>query len=567
MGAEGVRRRCDAVCTASTISQAKGQGFKSTETKHHVYGFLWKVDSFYRLFSYYLFIFIYLLLIFLRRSKEAVGLRGVIHRGEEKIMTFTDVLGKIDNFVWGVPLIVLIMGTGIFLTCRLGVLQFRRLGKALKYMVKNEADGIGEVSSFGALCTALAATIGTGNIVGVATAIMLGGPGAVFWMVLAACFGMATKYAEGLLAVKFRVDKGGGRFLGGPFYYIENGMGKKWKWLGKLFAFFACCAGALGIGTITQVNGIASATKSFFDPNNEHMVSIFGTEYSWATVAAAVVVTVLAALVIIGGIQRIAKVSSVVVPFMAIAYVVICLAVVIYNYKAIPNAVVGIIQSAFGIKAAAGGALGTMLIAMQKGVARGIFSNEAGLGSAPIAAAAAQTKEPVRQGLVTMTGTFVDTVCICTLTGLTIMTSGAYEYSQANGLEGVEVTAAAFGNGLPWAYSAGTFVLMTALAFFAFTTILGWDYYAERSLEYLTDNMKAVMVYRWIYILAVLIGPFLTVSAVWTIANILNAFMAIPNLIALLALNGVIVAETRSYFNRLNAGEIREFAPKEKKRK
>ena len=195
-------------------------------------------------------------------------------------MTFTDVLVKIDGFVWGVPLIVLIMGTGIFLTCRLGVLQFRKLGKALKYMVKNEADGIGEVTSFGALCTALAATIGTGNIVGVATAIMLGGPGAVFWMVLAACFGMATKYSEGLLAVKFRVDKGGGRFLGGPFYYIENGMGKKWKWLGKLFAFFACCAGALGIGTITQVNGIASATKSFFDPNNEHMVSIFGTDYS-----------------------------------------------------------------------------------------------------------------------------------------------------------------------------------------------------------------------------------------------------------------------------------------------
>ena len=482
-------------------------------------------------------------------------------------MTFTDVLVKIDGFVWGVPLIVLIMGTGIFLTCRLGVLQFRKLGKALKYMVKNEADGIGEVTSFGALCTALAATIGTGNIVGVATAIMLGGPGAVFWMVLAACFGMATKYSEGLLAVKFRVDKGGGRFLGGPFYYIENGMGKKWKWLGKLFAFFACCAGALGIGTITQVNGIASATKSFFDPNNEHMVSIFGTEYSWATVCSAVIVTVLAALFIIGGIQRIAKVSSIVVPFMAIAYVVICLVVVIYNHERIPHAIVAIVQSAFGIKAAAGGAIGAMLIAMQKGVARGIFSNESGLGSAPIAAAAAQTKEPVRQGLVTMTGTFIDTVCICTLTGLTIMTSGAYEYSMANNLEGVEVTAAAFGNGLPWAYSVGTFVLMAALAFFAFTTILGWDYYAERSLEYLTDNMKAVMVYRWIYILAVLIGPFLTVSAVWTIADIFNAFMAIPNLIALLALSGVIVAETRSYFNRLNAGEIREFAPKEKKKK
>lgn len=563
MSAEGVRRTCDAVCTGSAISQAKGQGFKSAETKHHVYGILWKVDSFIDFFIFYLLLIFY----FFTQDGVVAGLRGVIRRGGEKIMTFTDVLVKIDDFVWGVPLIVLIMGTGIFLTCRLGVIQFRKLGKALVYMVKNEEDGIGEVSSFGALCTALAATIGTGNIVGVATAIMVGGPGAVFWMVLAACFGMATKYSEGLLAVKFRVDKGNGRFLGGPFYYIENGMGKKWKWLAKLFALFACCAGALGIGTITQVNGIASATKSFFDPNNEHMVSIFGTEYSWATVGAAVIVTVLAALVIIGGIQRIAKVSSIVVPFMAIAYVIICLAVVIYNRERIPEAVVEIVQSAFGLKAAAGGAIGAMLIAMQKGVARGIFSNEAGLGSAPIAAAAAQTKEPVRQGLVTMTGTFVDTVCICTLTGLTVMTSGAYDYSLANNLEGVEVTAAAFGHGLPWAYSVGSFILMAALAFFAFTTILGWDYYAERSLEYLTDNMKAVMVYRWIYILAVLIGPFLTVSAVWTIADIFNAFMAIPNLIALLALSGVIVAETKHYFNRLNAGEIQEHKPKEKNRK
>ena len=457
MSAEGVRRTCDAVCTGSAISQAKGQGFKSAETKHHVYGILWKVDSFIDFFIFYLLLIFY----FFTQDGVVAGLRGVIRRGGEKIMTFTDVLVKIDDFVWGVPLIVLIMGTGIFLTCRLGVIQFRKLGKALVYMVKNEEDGIGEVSSFGALCTALAATIGTGNIVGVATAIMVGGPGAVFWMVLAACFGMATKYSEGLLAVKFRVDKGNGRFLGGPFYYIENGMGKKWKWLAKLFALFACCAGALGIGTITQVNGIASATKSFFDPNNEHLVSIFGTEYSWATVIAAIVVAGLTALVVIGGIQRIAKVSSIVVPFMAIAYVIICLAVVIYNRERIPEAVVEIVQSAFGLKAAAGGAIGAMLIAMQKGVARGIFSNEAGLGSAPIAAAAAQTKEPVRQGLVTMTGTFVDTVCICTLTGLTVMTSGAYDYSLANNLEGVEVTAAAFGHGLPWAYSVGSFFALS----------------------------------------------------------------------------------------------------------
>ena len=476
----------------------------------------------------------------------------------DKFTSFTSFLEWIDGIVWGVPLIVLIMGTGIFLTIRLGVLQFRHLPRALKYMVKNEEDGIGEVTSFGALCTAMAATVGTGNIVGVATAVIAGGPGALFWMVLAACFGMATKYSEGLLAVKFRVEKEGGRFLGGPFYYIENGMGQKWKWLAKLFAIFACGAGLLGIGTITQVNGIASATKNFFDPNNQHTVHIFGADYSWAIVITAIVVAVLTALVVIGGIQRIASVTTIVVPFMAIAYVIICVAILIANADKIGWAISEIFASAFGLRAAAGGALGALMIAMQKGVARGIFSNESGLGSAPIAAAAAQTKEPVRQGLVSMTGTFIDTVVICTMTGLTIMVSGAYDFSVSNGLEGVDVTAFAFGNGLPWNPQIGAAVLMVALAFFAFTTILGWDYYAERSLEYLANgNMKAVTVFRWLYILAVLIGPFLTVSAVWTIADILNACMAAPNLIALLALSGVIVKETKSYFDRLNKGEIK----------
>lgn len=476
----------------------------------------------------------------------------------DKFTSFTSFLEWIDGIVWGVPLIVLIMGTGIFLTIRLGVLQFRHLPRALKYMVKNEEDGIGEVTSFGALCTAMAATVGTGNIVGVATAVIAGGPGALFWMVLAACFGMATKYSEGLLAVKFRVEKEGGRFLGGPFYYIENGMGQKWKWLAKLFAIFACGAGLLGIGTITQVNGIASATKNFFDPNNQHTVHIFGADYSWAIVITAIVVAVLTALVVIGGIQRIASVTTIVVPFMAIAYVIICVAILIVNADKIGWAISEIFASAFGLRAAAGGALGALMIAMQKGVARGIFSNESGLGSAPIAAAAAQTKEPVRQGLVSMTGTFIDTIIICTMTGLTIMVSGAYDFSVANGLEGVDVTAFAFGNGLHWNPQIGAAVLMVALAFFAFTTILGWDYYAERSLEYLANgNMKAVTVFRWLYILAVLIGPFLTVSAVWTIADILNACMAAPNLIALLALSGVIVKETKSYFDRLNKGEIK----------
>ena len=468
------------------------------------------------------------------------------------------VLESIDGFVWGVPLIVLIFGTGLYLTCRLRVLQFRKLGKALKYMVHNEAGGSGEVTSFAALCTALAATIGTGNIVGVATAVVAGGPGAIFWMVIAACFGMATKYAEGLLAVKFRVDKGNGRYLGGPFYYIENGMGKKWKWLAKCFAVFATCVGLMGIGTFTQVNGIASATKSFFDPEMKHAVNILGTEYSIVTVITAIVVALFVGLVVIGGIRRIASVSSVIVPFMAIAYVGICLLILIFNAKAIPSAIVEIVESAFGLRAVGGGALGALFMAMQKGVARGIFSNEAGLGSAPIAAAAAQTNEPVRQGLVSMTGTFIDTICICTMTGLTIMVTGAYDIAIANGLEGVDVTAAAFTNGLPWAESIGPCILMICLAFFAFTTILGWDYYSERSLEYLSGNMTVVKVFRGLFIFAVLIGPFFTVSAVWTIADIFNALMALPNLVALLALSGVIVKETKNYFHRLDSGRIQE---------
>ena len=464
---------------------------------------------------------------------------------------FNAVLGAIDDFVWGIPLIVLIMGTGIFLTIRLGVLQFRKLGLALKYMVKNEDTSNGEVSSFGALCTALAATIGTGNIVGVATAIMAGGPGAIFWMVLAACLGMATKYAEGLLAVKYRVDKGNGRYLGGPFYYIENGMGKKWKPLAQAFAVFATCVGLMGIGTFTQVNGIASATKSFFDPDMAHVVSVFGTDYSIVTVITAVLVALIVALVVIGGIKRIANVSSVIVPFMAVIYVGVCISILIYNIRALPAAIATVFESAFGLRAISGGALGAMFMAMQKGIARGIFSNESGLGSAPIAAAAAQTDEPVRQGLVSMTGTFIDTVCICTMTGLSIIVTGAYDTALANGLEGVDVTSTAFSTGLPWSGHIGSFILMICLCFFAFTTIIGWDYYSERSLEYLFDNMTIVKAYRWLYIFAVLIGPFFTVSAVWTIADIFNALMAIPNLIALLALSGVVVSETKNYFSKI----------------
>lgn len=464
-----------------------------------------------------------------------------------------ELLSLIDEWVWGIPMIILIMGVGIFLTVRLGVLQFRYLGKALKYMVRNEEGGSGEVSSFGALCTAMAATVGTGNIVGVATAITVGGPGALFWMVLAACFGMATKYSEGLLAVKFRNIDDKGHALGGPFLYIENGMGARWKWLSKLFATFGVGAGLLGIGTITQVNGIASAAKSVFDPTDSHTVSILGRNYSWAIVIAAILVAFFTALVVIGGIKRIAAVTTIIVPFMAVSYVVVCVCILVANVSYIPTAVGTILESAFGGNAMAGGALGALMLAMQKGVARGIFSNEAGLGSAPIAAAAAKTKEPVRQGLVSMTGTFIDTIVICTMTGLTIMVTGAWQTK----LEGVHVTVYAFQNGLPWSGHVGAFILMSCLIFFAFTTIMGWDYYSERCLEYLTGGKKGPLkVYRWLYILAVLIGPFMTLEAVWTIADIFNGLMAIPNLIALLALNGIIVSETHSYFKRLKEGRL-----------
>lgn len=462
--------------------------------------------------------------------------------------TVNECLQAIDDFVWGIPLMVLILAGGLLLTFRTKCLQVRRLPLALKWMVKNEEGGEGEVSSFGALCTALSATIGTGNIVGVATAICTGGPGAVFWMIVAAFFGMATKYAEGLLAVKYRVVDKNNHALGGPFYYIELGMGKKFKWLAKIFAFFGVCVGLFGIGTFTQVNGIASAVMNFFDPDQTNAVTIPGIgTYSWTVVIASLILAVCVALVVIGGIQRIANVAQIIVPFMAIIYIVFSLTLIITNITQVPAAIVTIVRAAFNPQAVTGGLVGSMMVAMQKGVARGIFSNEAGLGSAPIAAAAAQTKEPVRQGLVSMTGTFIDTIVICTMTGLSIVMTGAW---QVEGLEGVQVTTYAFENGLPFPARVSSFVLMLCLIFFAFTTILGWDYYSERCLEYLTGGkMGPVRVYRWLYILAVFIGPYMTVSAVWTIADIFNGLMALPNMIALFALSGVVARETKAFFD------------------
>jgi len=451
--------------------------------------------------------------------------------------TINSILTKIDDLVWGVPLIVMILATGIFLTIRLKGIQVRKLILAFKYMFSNETDGEhGEISSFGALCTALSATIGTGNIVGVATAIVAGGPGALFWMIVAATVGTATKYSECLLAIKYRTVADDGHIVGGPFYYIEKGMGENWKWLAKIFAVFGVMVGLLGIGTFSQINGITSAVNNFFDANNAWTVQLFGRDYSWTVVIAGIILTIFVAFVIIGGLRRISAVAQVVVPFMAAAYIIAAVVILILNYKAIPGAVVEIVQSAFGMRAVAGGALGAMMLAMQKGIARGIFSNEAGIGSAPIAAAA-----------VSMLGTVIDTIIICTMTGLSIVITGSWD----KGLEGVAVTTRAFQVGLPFPAKVSAFILMLCLVFFAFTTILGWDYYSERCLDYLTgNNQKVVRAYRWIYIACVFIGPYMTVSAVWTIADIVNGLMAIPNLIALLALNGVVVAETKKYFKK-----------------
>ena len=462
-----------------------------------------------------------------------------------------EIITAVQGAVWGLPLILLILFTGFLLTVRLGLLQVRHLGKAFKFMVKNEEEGHGEVTSFGALCTALSATIGTGNIAGVATALAAGGPGALFWMIVAAFLGMATKYAEGLLAIKYRTVDEDGHVLGGPFYYIENGMGKNWKWLAKIFAFFGACVGLFGIGTFTQVNSISSAVTNFFDPNTNNAVSLFGRTYSWSTVITCIILTLCVGLVVIGGIKRIAKVSEIVVPFMAILYVVLGLIIIITNITAVPAAVVSIVKSAFTGSALAGGAMGSMVVAMQQGIARGIFSNESGLGSAPIAAAAAVTKEPARQGLVSMTGTFIDTIVICTMTGISVVIAGSWMNPD---LEGVEITMDAFQKGLPFPPEVAAFSLMICLVFFAFTTILGWNYYGERCVEYLFNRNKSVVKgYRWLYIVAVFIGPYMTVAAVWNIADVFNALMAFPNLVALLALNGVVVRESKDYFTRLKA--------------
>ena len=462
--------------------------------------------------------------------------------------TINDILVNIDNFVWGIPLMVLILAGGILLTVRLGVMQFRKLPLALKWMVKNEEGGEGEISSFSALCTALSATIGTGNIVGVATAVGAGGPGALFWMIVAAFFGMATKFAEGLLAVKYRVVAKDGHSLGGPFYYIEQGMGKKWKWLAKIFAFFGVCVGLFGIGTFSQVNGISSAVHGFFDSANAHCVNLpFLGEYSWSVVISSLVLAFCVASVLIGGIKRIANVSQVIVPFMAIIYFLFAGILIITNITAVPSAIGVIVEAAFSPRAITGGVVGSMFVAMQKGVARGIFSNEAGLGSSPIVAAAAKTNSGVRQGLLSMTSVFVTTILTCSMTGLVIISSGLMDSSDMNGST---LVTAAYNMCLP--HNIGMYLIAVGIMFFAFTTILGWNYYGERCLVYLTGTTKWIKPYKIIYIAAIALAPFLSLEPIWLLADITNALMIIPNLIAIIALRKVIIGETKLYFSKRN---------------
>ncbi|WP_203290873.1 alanine/glycine:cation symporter family protein [Maricaulis parjimensis] len=466
----------------------------------------------------------------------------------------SNTIGTVNGFVWGPPMLVLLLGTGLYLTIGLRFMPLRKIGFAFGELMKGrKAEGEGDVTPFQALMTALSSTIGTGNIAGVAVAIAIGGPGALFWMWMTALVGMATKFAEGVLAVKYREVDAEGRRVGGPMYYIKNGMGKQWIWLGGLFAFFGVMAG-LGTGNAIQTAEVVRTVGE-----------TYGVEY-YITGG---VIALLAGLVILGGIKRIANVAEKVVPAMALSYIALGLLVVAINYAEIPNAFIRIFSSAFGFDAAAGGFTGAMLmLAMQRGVARGIFSNEAGQGSAPIAHAAAQNDDPVDQGIIAMLGTFIDTIMVCSITGLAILTSGvipeecnAFLIAQSGITPevcdtGARITTAAFADALP---GFGDHFVTIALALFAFTTILGWSYYGERCAEYLF-GVKVILPFRLVWIAMILAATFLLyagenvtalMNTVWLTTDTLTGLMAAPNLIALLVLSPIIFKATTAYFDKL----------------
>ena len=437
------------------------------------------------------------------------------------------IFGSVSEFVWGVPLLILLVGTGIYLTILLRGIQFRKLWHSLWLALikrKDDGDNPGDISHFQALMTALAATVGTGNIAGVATAIAVGGPGALFWMWITGLFGMATKYAEAVLAVKYRIKDENGEMSGGPMYYLSRGLGI--KWLGVLFAIFASIA-AFGIGNMVQSNSVADAVQHSFGIS----VEITG-----------IILAVATGFVILGGIKSIGKVAEILVPVMVVFYMLAALFVVVIHVDQVPFIISLILKEAFTNTAASGGFAGaTVMLTIRMGVSRGVFSNESGLGSAPIAAAAAQTKHPVTQALVSMTQTFIDTIVVCSFTGFAILVSGVLETGQT----GVPLTSMAFATALPGNW--GGIIVSIGIILFAYSTILGWSYYGEKSLEFLLGR-KAIKPYRVLFVIAVFVGAISKLDIVWAFADIMNGLMAIPNLIGLLGLGGIVAAETKNYF-------------------
>ncbi len=431
-------------------------------------------------------------------------------------------LNQLNALVWGVPMLVLILGTGLYLMLGLRLMPLRRLGTALRLMLqRGRGQGEGQISPFNALMTALAATIGTGNIVGVATAITLGGPGALFWMWCTALVGMATKYAEAVCAVNYRVRTPSGEYAGGPMYYIRNGLGPRWHWLAILFAIFGACAG-FGIGNTVQANSVADALQASAGVP------------PWVT---GVFLLVLVGLVILGGVRRIASVAGVLVPFMALAYLACGLIIIAINLEQVPGVLRLVFDHAFTGTAAGGGFSGAAVwLAIRYGVARGIFSNEAGLGSAPIAHAAARTNDPVRQGMIAMLGTFIDTLVVCTVTGLTILLTGAWLGVE----QGAALSSAAFAAGLPH----GQWVVTVGVALFAFSTLLGWSYYSERCVVFLVGE-RGLRPFRLLWVAVIPVGAMADLNTIWLLADTLNALMALPNLIALLLLSPVVFQLTR----------------------
>lgn len=454
-----------------------------------------------------------------------------------------DWLNKISDILWSFPIVFLLFLLGLYFTVKLKFLQIKFLPKAFRYMFEKEKGADGDITGFGALCTELAATLGTGNIVGVAAAIKLGGAGSLFWMAVTGFLMMSVKYAESLLAVKFRVNEKG-KVTGGPFYYIEKGMGERFKPLAKAFAFFGGAAGLLGMGTFTQIKAVTSAIETFFDPEKLHTVKLFDTDYSVFAVASALIFSLLSLLVLIGGIKRISKVSEFFVPLMAGIYVFFCLVIIFSNFSRISEVLSLILKDAFNFKSVFAGGTSGFVLSFRVGMARGIFTNEAGLGTAPIAAASAKTDSPFKQGVVSMSGVFLDTVVMCSLTGLAILLVG-----ENHCLDAIDMVSFAFKKGINFLSDKAVEGILTfCLVFFAFSTIIGWNFFSISCFSYFSKG-KFLKLYNGLYVLAVLVGSFVPFAAVLHLADIFNALMLIPNVIALICLRKTIINETKTSLN------------------